>query len=138
MSVCQVAVQAVLPKEKVSSGTSVVIFARALGGSVCLSIGQNVLDQDLAAGLRRTLPQLNPDIFSDSGATNLIGNVEKAGSGNLEIVQMVLDLYNYALTRTFLVALVVACLTVIPLLGMELEESEKEMRRKSVHRGQKR
>ena len=66
MNVCQVAVKAVLPKEKVSSGTSVVIFARALGGSVCLSIGQNVLDQDLAAGLRRTLPQLNPDIFSDS------------------------------------------------------------------------
>ena len=40
---------------------------------------------------------------------------------------MVLDLYNHASTRTFLVALVVACLTVIPLLGMELEESEKKI-----------
>lgn len=39
---CSIAVQTVLPKEKVSAGISLIVFARALGGAIGSSVGENV------------------------------------------------------------------------------------------------
>lgn len=39
---CNIAVQTVLPKEKISAGISLIVFTRALGGAIGSSVGENV------------------------------------------------------------------------------------------------
>ena len=116
---CNIAVQAVLPKDKIPAGTSLTIFARALGGALATPISQNIFERNLKSGLTRVLPHLNVDMVSGTGATDLISKVQKLAGGDPGIVEKVLEVYNHAVTRTFLVALVLGCLTILPAVGME-------------------
>lgn len=131
---CNVAVQTVLPDNLIPAGTSLAVFARSLGAAVTVGIGQNVFIQQLQSGLTSSLPNLDPSVVTGvlggSGATNLVDNVRKATNGNEGIVNMVLKVYNSALTDSFYVAVVLACLTLLPTLGVEWKSTKKEQKKK--------
>ncbi|KAF2173022.1 hypothetical protein M409DRAFT_62654 [Zasmidium cellare ATCC 36951] len=130
---CNIAVQTVLPNSLIPAGTSLAVFARSLGSAITVGIAQNVFIQQLDSGLISSLPELDPSVVTGvlggSGATDLIRNVQSATGGNETIVQTVLEVYNDALTDSFYVAVALACLTLLPALGVEwkteMEEKEK-------------
>lgn len=100
-----VAVQAVLPPEKISMGTSLTLFTRLLGFALAVPIGQNVLQQALSDRLGVAVAA---QIFGGGGVTDIRGNLERIfGAGTPEL-QGAIDDVNFALTQTFLVGLVMA------------------------------
>lgn len=100
-----VAVQAVLPPEKISMGTSLTLFTRLLGFALAVPIGQNVLQQALSDRLGVAV---TARIFGGGGVTDIRGNLEIVfGAGTPEL-QSALEDVNFALVQTFLVGLVMA------------------------------
>jgi hypothetical protein len=130
---CNIAVQTVLPADKVEAGISLAIFARSLGGAIAVSVGQNVFEQKLRKNLRDSLPNLDPSVISGSGATNLISNVQKATGGNEAEVKMVLDLYNNAIVQVFLVGIVLSAITFPAALLIEWKSVKKEKMQKKTN-----
>ncbi|OQE01714.1 hypothetical protein PENVUL_c041G08133 [Penicillium vulpinum] len=114
-----IAVQTVLPEEDVSIGTSLVVFARSLGGAIFVSVGQNIFSNHIVSGMLARVPELDPSIVLESGATDLQQTVRQATSGQANVVACVLEIYNDAIVQTFVVALVLACVSIIGALGVE-------------------
>ncbi|KXT14291.1 hypothetical protein AC579_8421 [Pseudocercospora musae] len=119
-----VAAQTVLSKDEAPVGTALILFATTLFGAIFVSVGQNVLDQQLAtklAGLAGI--DITPEQIETAGITGLFQMVP-AGLHNA-----VLYAYNSALRRTFLVGVIVACLTIVGALGMEWRSVKKEQQK---------
>lgn len=114
-----IAVQTVLPEKDVSIGTSLVVFARSLGGAIFVSAGQNVFNNHIISHMLAKVPELNPAIVLQSGATDLQQIVRQATSSQADVVARVLGVYNDALVQVFLVALVLACISIIGAVGIE-------------------
>lgn len=114
-----IAVQTVLPDKDVSIGTSLVVLARSLGGAIFISAGQNVFNNHIISGMRDNVPQLDPSIVLQSGATELQQTVRAAAGGQEGIVTQVLNVYNAAIVQTFVVALALACISIVGAAGVE-------------------
>ncbi|PLB38198.1 MDR family MFS transporter [Aspergillus candidus] len=114
-----IAVQTVLPETDVSIGTSLVVFARSLGGAIFVSAGQNVFNSHIISGMLARVPELNPAIVLQSGASDLQQTVRQATLSQTGVVDRVLGVYNDALVQVFLVTLVLACISIIGAVGVE-------------------
>ncbi|CAG8037654.1 unnamed protein product [Penicillium salamii] len=117
-----IAVQTVLPEEDVSVGTSLVVFARSLGGAIFVSVGQNVFSNHIVSGMIARVPQLDPSVVLQAGATDLQQTVSQAIrslSLDDDVLTRVLEIYSDAIVQTFMVALVIACISIIGALGVE-------------------
>lgn len=102
------AAQTVLPTKDVPIGVSFKFFGQALGGAVFLSVAQSVLNQKMNAGLTAlNIPDFDPSVVLSLGAIELREYVPT------EFLDRVLVVYNDSITGTFLVALVVAALSMI-------------------------
>jgi hypothetical protein len=101
------AAQTVLPHKDVPMGVSLVQFAQTLGGTVFISVGQNLLSSHLVSGLTPLVPGIGSQTISSLGATELRGLVgpEKLGE--------VLNVYNNALRSCFHLATGLAAATVL-------------------------
>lgn len=102
-------------------------FLQSIGGAIFVSIGQNVFANKLATDLAKYVPDLDPDVILRSGATSLQQSVPPA---QLPLVKRA---YNNAITRAFLVATVMAGLTIIGALAVEW----KNIKAKKVSDGNK-
>lgn len=121
---CNIAIQAVLPDDKLAVGISLAILTRSLGGAIAIAIGQNVFERKLSL-LNGVVPA---SVIGESGATDLIANVESVLGDNPTAVYKVLALYNNALTRTFLVSLVTAAMTLPFAFVIEWKSVKKQNR----------
>src|SRR3569833_624009 len=65
------AAQTVLAAADVPTGAVVLIFAQILGGTVWISVAQNILTRQLLKGLATSVPDLAPKSILDTGATGL-------------------------------------------------------------------
>lgn len=126
------AAQTVLPQKDVSVGTSLMFFGQLLGGSVFISVGQNVLNTELIKRLS-PLPGFDPALLSDEGATTLIQKLPEA------IRPAVLIGYNDSLRRVFQVGLIMTCLVVLGAISMEWRSVKQNAPKKatSVEDGRK-
>lgn len=106
------AAQTVLPDKDVPTGVAVKFFAQGLGGAVFVSVAQNVLSTKLVAGLAG-VQGFEPAQVVALGATELRAIVPPEELGR------VLVAYNEALMGVFVVALCMACLSVVGALGTE-------------------
>lgn len=90
-----VAVQTVLPMQKVATGTAIVVFHQFFGGSILLAIGQNIFQSHLVSSLIRNAPGVDPRavIAAGAGAVRAIVPPEQLPG--------VLTAYNTALTNAF-------------------------------------
>ena len=107
------AVQTALDISVVPIGTSVIIFMQTLGGALFVSIGENVFTNKLTQGLAEYVPDLNPQIVLDTGATSIQQTIAKKYLAGVTLA------YNNALTQAFLVSAVMACFTIIGSLSIE-------------------
>lgn len=115
-----IAVQTVLPEKDVSIGTSLVVFARSLGGAIFISVGQNVFSSHIVSGIQARVPELDPSVILQAGATEVQQIVERAVFGKAdEVVALVLEVYNEAIVQTFVLALALACISILGAIGVE-------------------
>ncbi|KAL8663593.1 MAG: hypothetical protein Q9202_003781 [Teloschistes flavicans] len=108
-----IAVQTVLPDSEVSIGFSLLNFISFLGGNVMVSVSQNLLEMRLIRGLQKVIPDLDPSVLANGGATSLRSMV----SGDK--LPVLLDVYDDAIRAIWYVALAMACLILLASLGME-------------------
>ncbi|KAK4089937.1 hypothetical protein PCL_05665 [Purpureocillium lilacinum] len=120
-----IAVQTVLPEKDVSIGTSLVVFARSLGGSIFVSAGQNVFNNHIISGMREQVPDLDPSVVLQAGATELQATVQDAATGQADIMRRVLNVYNDAIVQTFVLALALAAVSILGSLGVEWRSVKK-------------
>ncbi|CZS94684.1 probable DHA14-like major facilitator; ABC transporter [Rhynchosporium graminicola] len=104
-----IAVQTVLDISLVPIGTSIVIFVQTLGGALFVSIGQNVFSNGLVEGLAKYAPSVDPLSVLRIGATSL----QSSPDLNKADLPGVIMAYNDALTKAFLVAAIMAAVTII-------------------------
>ncbi|MCJ1477933.1 MFS sugar transporter [Lambiella insularis] len=108
------AAQTVLPLEDVPVGTSTVMFIQILGGALFVSAAQNVFENQLVTNLiAANIPNLNPQTIVSNGATALTNLVSTSDLAE------VLAAYNGAITKTFQIPLVMACLSIFGAIAME-------------------
>jgi hypothetical protein len=100
------AAQTVLPTVDVPVGVSLKFFGQSLGGGISVSVAQNVLSTKLVSGLAG-LPNLDPRVIVNLGATELRDYV------GLEHLGEVLRVYNHALDEVFMVAAIVAAMSIL-------------------------
>ncbi|KAJ7124546.1 major facilitator superfamily transporter [Mycena epipterygia] len=108
-----VAAQAVLKTNDVPPGTSLLVFLQTLGGTLFVSVGQNIFANKLASGLAREVPGIDPRTVLSTGATNLKTTIAP------QYLRAVLTVYNEALVSTFRIAIAMVALSVFGALGME-------------------
>jgi hypothetical protein len=106
-----VAIQAALPKNDIPNGISIVFLGQNLGGAILICIGQTLFNNDLLKGLGAT-PGIDPLIILRKGATDLRKVVPAPQ------LAAVLQAYNHALSRAFIVALAAACFSLVIGAGM--------------------
>ncbi|KAJ5369760.1 Sucrose symporter plant [Penicillium cataractarum] len=115
-----VAAQAVLPLPKVSIGTAIVMFLQMLGGSLFVSVAQNIFTKELIGNLEALkIPDFFPSDVVDGGATSIRALVSES------VLPEVLVAYNNALLKVFQLALILGCLSVIGALGVEWKNMKK-------------
>ncbi|CAJ2508054.1 Uu.00g092400.m01.CDS01 [Anthostomella pinea] len=113
------AAQTVLPKKDVPIGTSLMFFSQILGGAIFVSVGQNVLNNQLLQRLRG-LPGFEPSMIEQNGATTLSSTLPP------DLLHPVLVQYNEALREVFRVGLILACLVIIGAVSMEFRSVKKK------------
>ncbi|KAI3396429.1 hypothetical protein diail_12149 [Diaporthe ilicicola] len=99
------AAQTVLPTADVPIGTSLMFFSQLLGGSIFISVGQNVLNNELLKNLAG-VSGFNASNILQAGATTLTHLAEPLRT-------TVLLAYNEALRTVFQVGLIMTCLTIL-------------------------
>ncbi|KAJ3946368.1 uncharacterized protein N0V96_004729 [Colletotrichum fioriniae] len=126
MQTVGLAVQAVLPKEDVSTGVSISFFAQQLGAAIFVSVGQSILSNLLVSELSG-IPGLSAQAIVNTGATNLHTVVPA------QFLDVVVRAYNYACTRIFLAGMGLSLATLICALFMEwknIKKNKKQQRAK--------
>ncbi|KAK7946304.1 MFS toxin efflux pump [Apiospora aurea] len=106
------AIQTALAAEEVPLGMSAVSFAISISAALSTSVSQNVLTNLPRQGLR-DVPGVDVDALIDQGATELLKGVPDSEKAH------VLDVYNFALTSTFWVCVVVVALGMLDALCMD-------------------
>lgn len=106
------ATQTVLPKPDVPMGLALMFFGQLLGAAVFVSVGENVLDNQLLQKLSG-IPGFSKSLVTSGGATSLLDSVPADLRGT------VLTAYNEALRKVFRIGLVLSCLAVLGTAAME-------------------
>ncbi|KAJ5730699.1 uncharacterized protein N7483_005207 [Penicillium malachiteum] len=99
--------QTALKAEDVPSGTAIMIFSQTLGGSIFLSVAENIFQNQLLHNLAKDAPKADAAKLVSAGATMLRTLV----SGST--LQEVLVAYNDAITQTFYVSVAIGALSLI-------------------------
>ena len=123
------AAQTVLPTVDVPVGTSLMFFTQLLGASVFVSVGENVLANQLVQRLA-SLPGFDASHVTSGGATSLISTLPESLKGQ------VLEAYNESLRKVFLIGLVITCLTIFGTAGLEWRSTQKKKAEASKEEGE--
>lgn len=105
-----IAVQSTVSEADMPISVAVVLFGQALGPTIFISAAQAVLAGVLTTGLANAIPGLDAERVKNAGATELPGLVRP------DQVAALLDIYSFALTRTYLVAASTAAVSVIAIV----------------------
>ncbi|KAL2875563.1 hypothetical protein SGCOL_009180 [Colletotrichum sp. CLE4] len=120
-----VAVQTVLPNEKIPKGTSLTLFTRLLGVALSVPIAQSVFQQELSKNLGNSVAA---KIYGDGGATQIKENLQKIFGNGTSEYNSALDKVNTSLTRTFMLAMILAAISLLFAILLEWKNVKKEKR----------
>ncbi|KAJ5225367.1 hypothetical protein N7468_006592 [Penicillium chermesinum] len=99
--------QTALKAEDVPSGTAIVMFSQTLGGSIFVSVAQNVFQNQLVHNIARNVPGADAGKLASAGATALRNIVPSP------MLHRVLVAYNDAIMQTFYVSVAMGALSLI-------------------------
>ena len=108
-----IAVQTVLEMQDIASGVVIVYFAQSLFGALMVSVGQDVLTNELLKNLKIQLPFMDPRVVTDAGASGFRSSVSAAD------LPKVLLAYNAAVTKVFYIPVALACASLVGALVIE-------------------
>ncbi|KAK9489621.1 major facilitator superfamily domain-containing protein [Lipomyces doorenjongii] len=108
-----IAAQVVLTLDDIPVGTALMVFAQTLGGSLFVSVAQNVFSNLLVKGVVKAGTGLDPNLVSNVGATNLKTMIPP------QYLPQVQDAYSKALTQTWYLCVATSALSIIGAMGME-------------------
>lgn len=112
MQTSNLAAQTVLPRADVPLGMALMFFMQQLGGSVFLAVSQNIFSSKLVGRLSGTAG-LDAHAIVNTGATDL----RKVVPVNQLVA--VVQAYNFALTRVFVLAAALSACTILGAAAME-------------------
>ncbi|KAF9872395.1 major facilitator superfamily transporter [Colletotrichum karsti] len=121
---CIIAAQTVFEGRDIALATSLLVFLQTLGGTVFLAVAQNIFSSRLVSELRRNVPNVNPAVVIEAGASGLADSMRKIYPDS---VDGIIGAYNRALQNVFLVATVLGCLTVLGIAFIEWKSVKKSM-----------
>lgn len=98
-------VQAVLPQEDIAVATACVQFFQSFGGAIFIAVAQTVFQNGLINGIRRDVPGLDPQVFINSGASQV--RQVLASMGMEQYTTAVLSAYLTGLRHSYYIT--VAC-----------------------------
>lgn len=108
-----IAVQTDLPLPDIPTGTVMIMFAQMFGGSLFMSVAQNLLTAHLVSGLAG-IPGVDLSAVINSGATEIANLIQDPA-----VLQSVRVVYNDAVMKAFLVAVIMNSLGILGALGTE-------------------
>ena len=108
-----IAVQVVCSPKDMPTGNALTIFFNSLGGALAISIAQNIFSNTLVQQLLEQVPGLDPTMISGVGATQV------AQVTPPELLPQVLQAYDTAITRAFLLPIAVGGIAFLCSLMME-------------------
>lgn len=121
-----VAAQTVLPKKDVPTGASLMFFGQNLGGSIFVSVANNLFINKLASGLvKANVPGITPTVVANTGATDLRKVVPAA------VLPQVLQIYNIAIRQAFYVGVAVSAALIFSAVFMEWKSVKQQTAQKS-------
>ncbi|ORY62368.1 major facilitator superfamily domain-containing protein [Pseudomassariella vexata] len=122
MDVCfqvpNLTVQAVLPKMDVPIGLSLMLFCNLLASTIFVSVGENVLSNQLLSRLTG-MPGFDPSLVTSGVATSLVDILP------LQFRQTILVAYNKSLQEVFCIALILCCISVLGCATLEWKNVKK-------------
>lgn len=118
-----VAVQTCLKPADVPVGASLLMFSQQMNGAIFTAIAQTLFDNFLRGNLKK-ISGVNVEEVVALGATGLRTGVPASETG------AVLAGYSDAITRTFILGLVMACLSVFPAFLFEWKSVKKDHHKK--------
>ncbi|KAF7552347.1 hypothetical protein G7Z17_g4399 [Cylindrodendrum hubeiense] len=108
-----IAVQVVLPDDDMPTACALVIFSRLFGGAVGLSIASNLFSGELFRQLAGAPGGIDANAIKDAGASDLESAVPAA------VLPLVRRAFGYAVSRAFILPIVVAAISLIVSFGMQ-------------------
>lgn len=120
-----IALQTVVEKPLVPAALVLLNYVQMLGGITFLSISQNVFLDKLTNKLTETIPNFNPAIAKQNGATGLMGLVP------VEYQPQVMLAYNSAIKDVFFIALGLISVGLLAGLGLEWKSIKKDDKKKT-------
>ncbi|KAJ5247045.1 hypothetical protein N7468_002028 [Penicillium chermesinum] len=123
MQQANVAVQTCLKPTDVPVGASLLMFSQQLNGALFTAIAQTLFGNFLRENLRK-ISGINVDHVVKLGATGIRQGVPASKMG------AVIEGYSDAITRTFILGVVMGCLSVFPAYMMEWKSVRKDHRKK--------
>ena len=118
------AAQVALPKPDVPIGMALMFFSQLIGSAIFVSVGENVLGNQLVKRLSG-VPGFNPNLVTSGGATSLLSSLAADQRG------VVLVAYNEALRTVYQIGLILACLAVLGLAVLEWKSVLKQPTKKA-------
>ncbi|KGO62059.1 Major facilitator superfamily domain, general substrate transporter [Penicillium expansum] len=112
------AAQTVLPKPDVPFGLALMLFGQMIGAAVFVSVGENILANQLVKRLSG-LPGFNSHLITSGGVTLLLNRIPA------DLHDTVLHSYNEALRKVFQAGLIISCLAVLGAATLEWKSIKK-------------
>lgn len=119
------AAQTCLPRKDVPTGLALMLFGSLIGASVFVSVGENVLSNQLVQRLSG-LPGFDPSLVTSGGATSLLASFGE------DLRETALVAYNEALRTVFLVGLIPTCLAALGTFSLEWKTVKKHKMAKAA------
>lgn len=112
------AAQTILPKPDVPFGLALMLFGQMIGAAVFVSVGENILANQLVKRLSG-LPGFNSHPITSGGVTLLLNRIPA------DLHDTVLHSYNEALRKVFQAGLIISCLAVLGAATLEWKSIKK-------------
>ncbi|TAQ89078.1 hypothetical protein B7494_g2583 [Chlorociboria aeruginascens] len=120
MQMSIVAIQNVLPPDKIPVGMSIAVFSQTFGGALFLSFAQTIFSHELLVGLKKYAPTVDVETVITAGATNIRKVISKEDQPG------VIQAYNFGTNSNFYLAAGAAVALFVFSLGMGWRSIKKK------------
>lgn len=128
---CMMVPQTMLTGEDIAFGTSVIMFAETISGTLFLAVSENLLAYSLVRELHDLAPLVDPRIVLATGVSQLEDKLGKLYDNHT--VELIRQAYSNAMFPVWIIGVVLAALSLLGALGTEwvwvkktAEKDEKE------------
>jgi hypothetical protein len=120
-----IAVQVVVSSDDMPTACALIVFFRCFGGAIGISIAQNIFSSSLLDQLKQ-LPGVDANALFAAGAGSLSNAVIPT------LLRPVREAYSYAITRVYILPIVIAAASVVCSFGMEWKRIDDDRNPKYV------